>query len=252
MDCRPYDHAAIVARGHALGFAYDQFPFLYPPPFAIAAEALARLSFPQARQVWMLLATLALFGALAATVDLVRRQAAAVGIVDRRYVWILLAAFFPSALNSTSVHNDVRAGSVGCMLFLCLALAARELVPPVGGGARRSSILGGSLAAAALLKLTPAALLAWAGRRRAWRAAWIGSGLLGSIDAARERALGPRHSRRLVAARDRSKPARDRRAADESKPRCLSGANAGRESLGYIVGERAGAASCAGRPSAAW
>ena len=185
----PYDRSAIAKRGHALGFAYDQYPFLYPPPFAVAMQPLAALSYPRARQVWMLVATLALLGAVAATAALAFRQARALGIEDSRRVWIVLTAFVPAALNSTSVHNDIRAGSVGCLLFLLLALAAwilladpaaaerRDAVQPRGSG-RRSAALGLLLTLATLAKLTPFVLVPWTAWRGARRAAAIALGLL--------------------------------------------------------------------------
>jgi hypothetical protein len=186
----PYDRSAIAARGHALGFEYDQFPFLYPPPFALAMQPLAALSYPHARQVWMVLATLALLGAIAATAALAFRQARVLGIEDPRRVWIVLAAFVPSALNSTSVHNDIRAGSVGCLLFLLLALAARLVVaispagegrngtPPRQRSGRGGAALGLLLALATIAKLTPFVFVPWSAWRGARRAAVIALGLL--------------------------------------------------------------------------
>lgn len=190
----PYDRAALAARGRALGFSYDQFPFLYPPAFALAMQPLARLDYAPARQVWMLIATACLLGAMAVTVCLVRRQAAWLRIEFPPAVWLVLAAFFPAALNSTSVHNDIRAGSVGCVLFLCTAVIALQLVPRIApprpaaqvpaadsqqGASRRSDAwLAMALMVATQAKLVPFAFLpavAWRGRGRA--ALWA-AGLL--------------------------------------------------------------------------
>ena len=192
----PYDRAAISARGHALGFHHDQFPFLYPPPFALAMQPLAALPYPAARQIWMVLTTLVLLAALAATAALAFRQARALGLGDSRRVWIVLAAFVPAALNSTSVHNDIRAGSVGALLFLLLALAAVLLLPAAPPGsappapasrrwarsdppsAARSASLGLVLSLASLVKLTPFVLVPYVARRGARRAAVVALGLL--------------------------------------------------------------------------
>jgi hypothetical protein len=181
----PYDRQAIAARGHALGFEHDQFPFLYPPPFALAMEPLATLDYPRARQVWMVFSTVFLLAALGVTAALAFRQARLLGLEDSRRVWIVLAAFFPAALNSTSVHNDIRAGSVGALLFLTLAAAAWSLcaVPAAGSAAGsaasrgpsgpwwRDGVLGGSLYVASMAKLTPFVLVPYVARRGAIRAA---------------------------------------------------------------------------------
>jgi Glycosyltransferase family 87 len=189
----PYDREAIAARGRGLGFEYDQFPFLYPPPFALAMEPLASLSYPRARQVWMVLSTLFLLAALGVTSALAFRQARALGLEDSRRVWIVLAAFFPAALNSTSVHNDIRAGSVGALLFVSLATAAWAMCGfPSGGTAPqradpgrptpsslgRDTVLGGSLFVASMAKLTTFALVPYIARRGALRAAAIAIGIL--------------------------------------------------------------------------
>ena len=191
----PYERAALAARGRTLGFDYDQFPFLYPPPFALALQPLARLDYPRARQVWMLGATAWLLGAMAVMVQLVRRQAAWLGIESPAAVWLVLGAFFPAALNSTSVHNDVRAGSVGCLLFLCAATIALQLLPrwaprrPAPGeilpGTATSHAgwsdawLALALVVATQAKLVPLVfvpLVAWRGR---WRAAsWTVMGIV--------------------------------------------------------------------------
>ena len=120
----PYDRDAIVARGHAIGFAHDQNAFLYPPPFALAMQPFGHLPYPRARQVWLGLCTAALLAALVWTAALVLRLAGRHGVENRDAVWILLAAFFCAGLNSTSVHNDVRAGSVSILLYLALVAAA--------------------------------------------------------------------------------------------------------------------------------
>jgi hypothetical protein len=174
----PYDRRAISARGHELGFVHDQFPFLYPPPFALAMQPLAALPYPRARQLWMLLDTLALFAALGATAALASRQARILGLLDPRRTWIVLATFVPAALNSTSVHNDIRAGSVGILLFLALALAARMLLESSRPSAGRDLLLGAALAIASLVKLTPFVLVPYMAWRGAYRAAGIALGLL--------------------------------------------------------------------------
>src|SRR5262245_66275353 len=76
----PYDCEAIARRGRDLGFDYDQFPFLYTPAFALAMQPLARLDYPRARQVWMLLETACLLGAMAIVTRVVRRQASWLGV----------------------------------------------------------------------------------------------------------------------------------------------------------------------------
>ena len=170
----PYDRAAIAAGGHALGFRHDQSAFLYPPPFALAMQPFGRWSYPRARQVWLGLCTAALLAALAWTAALVLRLARRQGVENRDAVWILLAAFACAALNSTSVHNDVRAGSVGILLYLALVAAAW------GMSERRAVTTGAALAAATLLKLAPAVLLPWAAWRDGRRAAAVGLAFLGA------------------------------------------------------------------------
>lgn len=171
----PYDRDAIAARGHALGFAHDQFPFLYPPPFALAMQPLAGMSYPRARQVWMLLTTAALLAGLAATLALMRVQARRLEIRDASTVWYIGAAFIAMALNSTSVHNDVRAGSVGTILFATIAFTAYALVRERGS----SSSAGIALAIATWSKLTPAALIPYCMWRGARRAGIVALALLG-------------------------------------------------------------------------
>jgi hypothetical protein len=163
----PYDTPTLAARGRALGFQHEQSPFLYPPPFAIAMQPLARLPYPRARQIWMLLATGALLAAVAWTALLMRRLVERHGIENRNVYWTVLAAFVPAALNSTGVHNDIRAGSVGILLYLALVAAAWSML------AGRRLQTGAALALATLLKLTPAAAIPWA----AWRGARWAAGL---------------------------------------------------------------------------
>jgi len=71
-----------------------------------------------------------------------------------------MAPFLVMVLNSTGVHNDVRHGSVGAMLWMALILLLRALQRgrPVAAGLW--------LAVATLLKLVPILLLPWL----AWRA----------------------------------------------------------------------------------
>jgi len=171
----PYDRDAIAARGHVLGFAHDQFPFLYPPPFALAMQPFASMPYPRARQVWMLLATAALLAGLAATLALMRAQARRLGVRDASVVWFIGAAFIAMALNSTSVHNDVRAGSVGAILFASIAFTAYALVRERGP----STSAGVALAIATLSKLTPAALIPYCMWRGGRRAGIVGIVLLG-------------------------------------------------------------------------
>lgn len=164
----PYDRDAIVSRGHALGFSHEQFPFLYPPPFALGMQTLSRMPYPRARQVWMLLAAFELLAGLWLVWLISRRQATALGLGERRYLWILFAAFVPAALNSTSVHNDVRAGSVGCLLFLLVSMFTYAFMDPPRR--RDAWVAGGALAAAVLAKLAPVLLVpyaAWRGRKLA-------------------------------------------------------------------------------------
>ena len=168
----PYDPAVLAASGHALGFAHDQYPFLYPPPFAWAMQPVARLSYPRARQVWMLLGTVALFAALGLTLRVARTLAARLGVEDPRLLWVLAAAFVPAALNSTSVHNDIRSGSVGILLFLTLVAAMGALLE------RRAWAGGVALAAAAVVKLVPLVLVPYVWWRASRRAAGVAAGLL--------------------------------------------------------------------------
>ncbi len=160
----PYDEAALTRRGHDLGFEFAQFPFLYPPPFALAMVPLTHLSYPRARQAWMLVGTFALVGALAITAALLRAQAERLGVANRWLAWLVFTAFVPAALNSTSVHNDIRAGSVGSLLFLASAAIAWGLTQ------RRPWLTGAALALATCLKLTPIVAIpyaAWRGARHA-------------------------------------------------------------------------------------
>jgi hypothetical protein len=168
----PYDQAEIVRRGRALGFTHDQFPFLYPPPFALAMQPLARLSYPRARQVWMLLTTLEVLALVGVTALFMRALGTELGIEDPSLYWVLLGAFVPAALNSTSLQTDIRAGSVGILLDLLLTLLAWAMLR------RRTKITALALALATLAKLTPAALLPYAWWRGARRAAWQAVALL--------------------------------------------------------------------------
>jgi len=176
----PYDAVALAARGHALGLAHDQAPFLYPPPFALAMQPFTRLSYPRARAVWMLLCTAALIAAVVWTGALLHRLATRHRIENRDVVWIVLAGFAFAALNSTSVHNDIRAGSVGIILYLALVAAAWGVLEG------RATAASAAFAAAALLKLAPAAVIPWAAWRGARRTAalavaWIGVAMLPAL-----------------------------------------------------------------------
>jgi hypothetical protein len=168
----PYDTAAFDAAGETIGLEYRPFPYLYPPPFALALRPLAALSYLQARQAWMAIGTVIVFLGLAATALLLRAQGSWLEIESRGFVWIVFAAFVPMALNSTSVHNDLRAGSVGVLLFLTMTLAAWALLQ------RRAAWAGGALAVAVLAKLVPVILLPLFWWRRERRAVGIALGLL--------------------------------------------------------------------------
>lgn len=171
----PYDAAALVARSEALGLGQSTYPFVYPPPFAIAMRALAALPFETARRIWVLLTTVALFGMLGATWRLGRALSARLEITSPLAGWLVMAAFAPAALNSASVHSDIRVGSVGVLFGACTAIIAwRSLA-----GARPSPWVGLVLALAALAKTTPVVLIAWvawrgARRTAAWSVAWLG------------------------------------------------------------------------------
>lgn len=168
----PYDWPDLVRRGHALGFAHDQYPYLYLPPFAMAMQPFTRLPFVRARQVWMVVTTVVLMLAVVASAFLVQSQATALGIVQPVFSWILLAAFVPAALNSASVHSDIRLGSVGAWLWLAMAAAAWGLLRG------RQVVVGAAIALATLVKLTPVVLVAWLWWRGARRAAAVAAGLL--------------------------------------------------------------------------
>jgi hypothetical protein len=133
-------------------------------------QPLAALPYARARQVWMLVTTLALLTALAVAVRLVRALAALTGMQDSDIPWIVLAAFFASALNSTSVHNDIRAGSVGAILFLCATVVALHSV--VRQRAATSATTAAAVTAATLVKLVPGVWIGWLAWRGARRAAW--------------------------------------------------------------------------------
>lgn len=160
----PYPAEALAARGHQLGFAHDQYPFLYPPPFALAMQPLSRLPYERARALWVLLSSAFLFAAIALTGQLVLRTRVALALRAPHYAWVLLAAFVPAALNSSSVHNDVRSGSVGAILYFLFAVLLWSLA------SRRATLAGLALALATLVKLFPVALLPlvwWRGGPRA-------------------------------------------------------------------------------------
>jgi hypothetical protein len=91
-----------------------RFPISIRRPSRSHCGPLAALSYLQARQAWMAIGTVIVFLGLAATALLLRAQATWLGIESRGFVWIVFAAFVPMTLNSTSVHNDLRAGSVAC------------------------------------------------------------------------------------------------------------------------------------------
>ncbi|MFQ5599722.1 MAG: glycosyltransferase 87 family protein, partial [Candidatus Krumholzibacteriia bacterium] len=109
---------------------------------------------------------------IGATALLMRRQTERLGMKERRFYWIVLAAFVPAALNSTSVHNDVRAGSVGIVLYLALVLVAWGMM------SRTSWLTGAAVALAALVKLAPAVAVLYVARRGARRAALLAAVLL--------------------------------------------------------------------------
>jgi hypothetical protein len=180
----PYDAAAIAARGRVLGFEHDQFPFLYPPPFAIAMQPLVQLPYAKARQVWVIVVTLALLAALLVNTIVLGLQASQLGLQNTLRFWIVLAAFVPAALNSTGVHNDIRAGSVAALLYLALILVVWGVVT------RRVVWTALGLAAAVVLKLTPVVAVVWAAWRGARGAALAGLALLGLGGAAAAWQLG--------------------------------------------------------------
>jgi alpha-1,2-mannosyltransferase len=159
----PYDWADLVARGKDLGFTHEQYPFLYPPPFALGMQWLARMPFVRARQVWMLLSTAGLLAALAMTARLIQRQASTLAVENAAAWWLILAVFAPAALNSASVHSDIRLGSVGIFLWLAMTTVALGLLEA------RSALAGAALAVATVVRLTPAVFvpyLWWRGARR--------------------------------------------------------------------------------------
>ena len=124
----------------------------------------------RARQIWMLVSTAALLAALAGCVRLVLEMAKRTGMAGSSVPWFVLAALFASALNSTSVHNDIRGGSVGSLLFLCATVTACVLLrtpatDSVRASRRSDAGLALALAGATLVKLVPAGWIVWA----AWR-----------------------------------------------------------------------------------
>jgi hypothetical protein len=118
----------------------------------------------------MLVTTASLLAALAVMVLLVRAHAACVVLPHADVVWMILAALFASALNSTSVHNDIRAGSVGALLWLCAATIARLLLVPRASRVR-DGLMAVALGIATLAKLVPAVWIGWVAWRHGRRAA---------------------------------------------------------------------------------
>ena len=164
----PYDRAATLRLAEERRIGFEPYPFLYPPAFALLMRPLALLDYAQARQVWMLLSTLALMAALALTIALVRELAAYLELHNTTMLWIMLAGFTAAALNSTGVHNDIRAGSVGVLLYLCWVIIAYALLR------KREWAGGAALILATFLKLTPAVVFAWLAWQRRWR--WLIAG----------------------------------------------------------------------------
>ena len=132
QNANPYDATALAEAGHAIGFDFDQYPFLYPPVFALAVQPLSQVSFPTARQIWMLLSTLCLAVALIVTARSVRLLARQLEIQQKLFAWLVLVPFVIMVLHSTAVHNDVRSGSVGSMLWMCLILVLYNTQQPPG------------------------------------------------------------------------------------------------------------------------
>ncbi len=166
----PYRAERLAARGRQRGLDHDAYPFLYPPAFALMMQPLARLSFERARSVWMVLQSALLLAAIAGTARLVVRSATSLGVRAKPAVGVLLAAFVPAALNSSSVHNDVRSGSVGASLYALFVVMAWGLAT------RRTTWAALACATAATVKLFPVALVpyvAWRGGRRAGLVALI-------------------------------------------------------------------------------
>lgn len=162
----PYDTAALAGAAQQLGLAQATFPFVYPPPFALAMRPLAALPFETARHLWILFTTACALAALGMTWRLCREQAAALALHGDAWVPVVMAAFVPAALNSAPLHSDVRVGSVGALLWLCGATVAWGMLQP----RRRAVPVGLALAVAVLAKTTPVvwvAWVAWRGGRRA-------------------------------------------------------------------------------------
>ena len=166
----PYDRDATLAVAEARHIGFEPYPFLYPPAFALLMRPLAQLDYPQARQVWMLISTLALLAALALTLSLVLELASLLQLRNTTTLWIMLAAFAAASLNSTGVHNDIRAGSVGILLYLCWVMIAYSLLR------QRPCVGGFTLALATFLKLTPGLVFAWLLWQR--RGRWLLAGAL--------------------------------------------------------------------------
>jgi alpha-1,2-mannosyltransferase len=151
----PYDSQALAAAGHRLGFDFDQYPFLYPPPFALCMAPLSLLRFETARALWMLLSTACLLASFVVIRELLLAQLRPRQQWLPGLGWLLLVPFVVMALNGTAVHNDVRSGSVGAMLLLALVLVLRACMRQQP---RAAAIW---LVVAALLKVTPVLLLPW-------------------------------------------------------------------------------------------
>jgi hypothetical protein len=164
----PYDRTATRELAETRHIGFETYPFLYPPAFALLMRPLAQLEYGRARQVWMLVCTLALLMTLALTMSLVFELASQWGLGNTTALWMLLAAYVAASLNSTGVHNDIRAGSVGILLCLCLVISAYALLR------QRSWVGGMTLMLATFLKVTPAAIFLWLAWQR--RARWLLAG----------------------------------------------------------------------------
>jgi alpha-1,2-mannosyltransferase len=169
----PYDGAALAARARQLGIGQTTFPFVYPPPFALAMRLLAALPFERARAAWMLGCAAALAATLIVMWRLLHAQARGLGL-DASAVWLVYAAFVAATLNSAGVQSDVRVGSVGAWLLLCFATLAWCMVR----GGQPGWLAGAVLALATLVKVTPVALIIWVGWRGARRGAWVAVAIL--------------------------------------------------------------------------
>ena len=169
----PYDATALKAEAQRLEIDQAVYPFVYPPLFALAMRPFAALSFERARAVWMLGTMLALAASLFLLWHLLRDQARLLNL-DATAVAIVYAAAVASILNSAGVHSDLRVGSVGAPLLLCLIAVAWCAMR----GGRPAWLYGIALAAATLVKVAPIVLIAWAAWRGARRAATIAVAIL--------------------------------------------------------------------------